>query len=416
MMSHFQEAQKYIPGGVNSPVRAFKDLGMEPLFIERGEGKYLFDSQGKRYIDFCLSWGALILGHAHGEIIEQVQKAVQKGTSFGAPTQLETELAKRVCNVVPSMDKVRFVNSGTEAVMTAVRLARAFTGRQTILKFDGCYHGHSDSLLVSAGSGVSGLPAASSSGIPADCIRHTISIPFNDKGALEEVFAREGNSLAAVILEPVPANMGLVLPEDGFLQSIRELTTRFSSVLIFDEVITGLRVGLGGAQERFNVFPDVTCLGKIIGGGFPVGAIGGRRDIMDQLAPVGPVYQAGTLSGNPVAMTAGIATLDYLTNHPDLYRRLEQLTDRFAEKWRAQKSLTINAFASMFTIFQTRQPVNNFADSRKQDEVSFRNWFTACVQEGVYLPPSMFETAFLSIDHDEEDLDALLEFSHIALP
>lgn len=408
-MNDFSEAKKYISGGVNSPVRAFKSLGRDPVFIERGKGKYLFDNQGHMYLDFCLSWGAMILGHAREEIVEEVIKTVKRGTSYGAPTRLETELAKRVCHCFPSMERTRLVNSGTEAVMTAVRLARAFTGRDKILKFDGCYHGHSDGLLVSAGSGVSGLPSASSGGIPSDFVRHTISIPFNDKELLQEIFDRYGNSLAAVVLEPVPANMGLVLPEDGFLQLIRELTLRHSAVLVFDEVITGFRVGLGGAQERFGIRPDLTCLGKIIGGGFPVGAVGGRKDIMEQLAPEGSVYQAGTLSGNPVAMRSGVATLDYLASHKELYSTCEEAVKRFADKWRKRSKLTVNALSSMFTVFHTEKTVKNFIDSRQQNEASFRDWFCSLLEKGIYMPPSMFETAFVSVDHTEDDLDLLLD-------
>ena len=405
----FQEAQRFIAGGVNSPVRAFQGIGVDPLFIERGDGKYLYDVDGNKYVDFCLSWGALILGHGHPAVMEAVSAAVQRGTSFGTVTRLETALARRICGCMPSIERLRFVNSGTEAVMTAVRLARVFTGRNTLLKFDGCYHGHSDGMLVSAGSGVAGLPAASSAGVPADIIRHTISIPFNDPAAAEKTIEENRAGLAAVIIEPVAANMGLVLPADGYLEALRALTRRYGIVLIFDEVITGFRLGAGGAQERFGVYPDLTTLGKIIGGGFPVGAVGGRRDIMKLLAPNGPVYQAGTLSGNPVAMNAGIATLDYLVAHRELYDRLENMVRAFAEEWRRTSPLTINAIGSMFTIFQTSRPVRSFADAQSQDESAFAAWYRAKLAQGIYLPPSRFETAFVSACHDAGDLHSLLE-------
>jgi glutamate-1-semialdehyde 2,1-aminomutase len=408
MSDEFVLAQKYLAGGVNSPVRAFKGLAIDPVFIERGEGKYLFDINGKRYLDFCLSWGALMLGHAHPAVTEAVCAVVKKGTSFGAPTKQETKLAQLLCECVPSVERVRCVSSGTEAVMTAIRLARAFTGRNKILKFDGCYHGHSDCLLVSAGSGVAGLSQASSAGIPDGVFAQTLSIPFNDLPHLEKTLHEHGNDLAAVIIEPVPANMGLVLPHGGYLKAVRDLTTRRNILLVFDEVITGFRLGLGGAQERFGVTPDLTCLGKIIGGGFPVGAVGGRQDIMKLLAPEGPVYQAGTLSGNPVAMTAGITTVEWLRNNQKCYSDMELIVSDFAARWRGSSRFSIAHIGSMFTIFTCNHQVCNFKDAQDQSSSEFTTAFKRWLDNGIYLPPSRFETAFVSPFHTKEDMDSLL--------
>ncbi len=406
--SLFTQANKVIPGGVNSPVRAFKGLGIDPIFIDRGQGSRIVDTQGQSYLDFCLSWGALITGHAHPEIINAVSAALLKGTSFGAPTILETQMATLVCDLVPSIEKVRFVSSGTEAVMTALRLARGFTRRQKIIKFDGCYHGHSDAMLAEAGSGVADLPLSSSQGVSECVTADTLSLPYNDIGAFESLIAQSADQVAAVIMEPVPANMGLVVPHEGYLARIRELTQYYGIILIFDEVITGFRLGLGGAQEYFGVYPDLTCLGKIIGGGFPVGAVGGRSDIMCQLAPLGPVYQAGTLSGNPIAMTAGLSTLRYLATHSHIYKDLESRVTQFADAWRKSSPLTITSLGSMFTIFNTSQAVNNFSDAKKQDFALFKKRFLEYVNKGMYTPPSMFETSFISTEHTYEDLRQLL--------
>lgn len=406
--SNFLEACKYIVGGVNSPVRSFKGLDLNPIFIDYGHGPYLFSTDCKQYLDFCLSWGSLILGHTHPVVIDAVKKVLLKGTSFGMPTVLETQMAKTICTIMPSIELIRFVNSGTEAVMTAIKLARAFTKREKILKFDGCYHGHYDPMLVSAGSGVSELPKANSSGIDIATISKTLSIPFNDIEALEKVIFENKSSLAALIIEPVPANMGVIIPKNGYLKAIRELTEKYKIVLIFDEVITGFRLGLNGAQGMFNIKPDLTCLGKIIGGGFPVGAVGGRKDIMLQLAPVGTVYQAGTLSGNPVAMAAGLATINYLKDNPDIYSRLEKIVKNFADEWKLKFDLTINAIGSMFTIFYTQKPVENFFHSQTQDFDLFKNIFIKLIEKGIFLPPSMYETAFISTEHTKNDLDKLI--------
>lgn len=409
MKTDFEEAQQYIAGGVNSPVRAFRGLDMDPIFIERGKGKTLVARGGKRYIDFCLSWGSLVLGHAHPRIINAVRKTLSRGTSFGAPTVLETELARLICTAVPSCERLRFVNSGTEALMTAIRLARAFTKRDTILKFDGCYHGHSDSLLVSAGSGVTGILEASSKGIPTTVTAKTISIPFNDNKAFLEIMERHGSEIALVVTEPVPANMGLVLPLPGFLECLREETRRRGALLCMDEVITGFRLGPGGAQEMMKVSGDLVCFGKIIGGGFPVGAVGGKKEIMDLLAPSGPVYQAGTLSGNPVAMTAGITTLEYLLSHQEIYGDMASLIEDFTQKWKRHSPCTINAVGSMFTIFATENSVRDFKDAQQQDPQRFGAFYRAALAQGLYLPPSRFETAFVSPLHTEKDLGRLLD-------
>ncbi len=407
MTSDFEEARRWIPGGVNSPVRAFTGLGIDPVFIDRGEGRMLFDRDGKSYLDFCLSWGSLLLGHAFPPVIDEVTNALRKGTSFGAPTTLETKLARIICGAVPSCERIRFVNSGTEALMTAIRIARGFTGRDKILKFDGCYHGHSDSLLVSAGSGVAGLSSASSRGVPASVVSNTVSVPFNDEAAFLRALDATGESIALVVVEPVPANMGLVPPKAGILEFLRRETERRGILLCFDEVITGFRVMFGGVQDRFAVRPDLTCFGKIIGGGFPVGAVGGRKDLMDLLAPAGPVYQAGTLSGNPIAMTAGITTLEYLSCNQGVYANMEKLVSSFAERLRGSIPYTVNSFGPMFTIFTAKRPMENFDDAQTQDKDAFASAFRRMLGKGIYMPPSRFETAFVSAMHTEADMDTL---------
>ena len=408
MNNLFDEAKKYIAGGVNSPVRAFKSIGIDPVFIESAKGKYLKTSDGRELLDFCLSWGPMILGHANPVVINAVAEALEKGTSFGAPTQAETKLAKIICDAFDSIDKIRFVSSGTEAVMSAIRLARGFTGKDKILKFDGCYHGHSDSLLVAAGSGVAEISQSSSSGVPFDIIKNTISIPFNDEETFRETVEKNAKNIAAVIVEPVPGNMGLVLPEPGFLELLRKTTAENGILLIFDEVITGFRLTFGGAQHIYKVQPDMTILGKIIGGGFPVGAFGGKKEIMDRLAPDGDVYQAGTLSGNPVAMAAGTATLDHLSANRQIYSKMDNIVNEFSEKWQSCSKKTINHIGSMFTIFHTDKAVTNFIEAQNQNSNDFINFFIEKLDNGVYLPPSMFETAFISTEHTIEDLEKLL--------
>ncbi len=409
MKNLFEEAKKYIAGGVNSPVRAFKSIGIDPVFIQSAKGKYLKTADGRQLLDFCLSWGPMILGHAPPVVVKAVTEALEKGTSFGTPTEAETQLAKIICGAFDSIDKVRLVSSGTEAVMSAIRLARGFTGKDIILKFDGCYHGHSDSLLVAAGSGVAGIAKSTSSGVPDDIIRNTISIPFNDEKTFQETVEKNAQKIAAVIVEPVPGNMGVVLPNPGFLQMLRKVTSENGIVLIFDEVITGFRLTFGGAQHVFDVQPDMTILGKIIGGGFPVGAFGGKKEIMDCLAPDGNVYQAGTLSGNPVAMAAGKATLQFLSKNRQIYTKTEEIVNNFAKNWKKTSKNTINFKSSMFTIFHTESPVTNFEEAQNQDLNSFRKFFLEKLEKGIYLPPSMFETAFISSEHTIEDLNLLLE-------
>ena len=408
MNNLFDNAKKYIAGGVNSPVRAFKSIGIDPVFIESAKGKYLKTSDGRELLDFCLSWGPMILGHAHPTVINAVTEALEKGTSFGAPTQAETKLAKIICDAFDSIDKIRFVSSGTEAVMSAIRLARGFTGKDKILKFDGCYHGHSDSLLVAAGSGVAGISKSTSLGVPEDIIKNTISIPFNDEKTFCETVEKNAKNIAAVIVEPVPGNMGVVLPEPGFLEMLRDITAKHGILIIFDEVITGFRLTFGGAQHIYKIQPDMTILGKIIGGGFPVGAFGGKKEIMDRLAPDGNVYQAGTLSGNPVAMAAGTATLQHLSANRHIYSKMAGIVNEFSEKWQNCSKKTINHIGSMFTIFHTDKAVTNFIEAQNQSSDDFRKFFTEKLERGIYLPPSMFETAFISTEHTIEDMEKLL--------
>ncbi|OPX41709.1 MAG: glutamate-1-semialdehyde-2,1-aminomutase [Deltaproteobacteria bacterium] len=411
----FKKAKRYIPGGVNSPVRAGKAVGIDPPFIARAQGCTLWDADGNPYIDYVSSWGPMILGHAHPDVINALTNAIQRGTSYGAPTELEVEMAELIVTMVPSIDRVRMVNSGTEATMSAIRLARGITGRNKIIKFDGCYHGHGDSLLVEAGSGVATFGIPGSPGVPEDLARQTISLPFNNLAAVEETFQRFGDDIAALIVEPVPGNMGVVVPQPNFLRGLRDLTRSYRSILIFDEVITGFRLSRGGAQEYFNITPDLTCLGKIIGGGLPVGAFGGKRDLMARLAPDGDVYQAGTLSGNPLAMAAGLATLRIL-NQPDVYSTLEQRSNMFFSglKSAAQEAgipVMINRVESMGSLFFCDSPVTDFAGAKKSDAGMFKRYYTSMLEQGVYLAPSPFEATFLSLAHTEEVIGKTLDFA-----
>ena len=406
----FNKATKIIPGGVNSPVRACRSVGSEPIFIDYAQGSWLYDVDGNRYIDYIGSWGPMILGHRHPQVIDAVTSVLKRGTSFGAPTDLEIQLAQLVIAAVPSIEMVRMVNSGTEATMSAIRLARGVTGREQIVKFDGCYHGHADSLLVEAGSGVATLGIPGSPGVPAAFVASTLSLPYNDSDCIKSVFATQGEKIACVIVEPVAGNMGLVSPAPGFLETLRELTARANSILIFDEVMTGFRVAYGGAQSLYGISPDITCLGKIIGGGMPVGAYGGKREIMEQVAPQGPVYQAGTLSGNPVAMAAGIATLKELQK-PDFYRALENNSSRLADglAGAAQKAgipVAIDRVGSMLGLFFTKTPVHSFKDAKTSNLDQFEAYYKGMLQEGIYLAPSQFEALFVSAAHTAEDIDA----------
>jgi glutamate-1-semialdehyde 2,1-aminomutase len=413
----FAEAQEVIPGGVDSPVRACRAVGMTPLFVERGEGAYLYDADGNRYIDYVCSWGPLIAGHAHPRVVEALTHAAARGTSFGAPTVLETELAHTVRAAIPSMELVRFVNSGTEATMSALRVARAFTGRDIIAKVEGGYHGHSDGLLASAGSGPLTLGAPDSPGVPAAVAATTVNVPFNDLGALERVLSTY--EVAAFILEPVPANMGVVPPAAGYLQGARELTSRHSTLLIFDEVITGFRVAYGGAQALYGVVPDLTCLGKVIGGGLPVGAYGGRRDIMALVSPSGAVYQAGTLSGNPLAMTAGLATLSLL-REPSAYERLETLGTALGEGLAAAaRDAGVPAVStragSMLTLFFTGHPVTDYTCARAADTARYAAFYRSMRAQGIYLAPSQFEATFVSLAHGADDIERTVAAARHAL-
>ncbi len=415
----FVRACRRIPGGVNSPVRAWKSVGGTPKIITRGKGSYVFDADGKRYIDFVGSWGPLILGHAHPRVVAAIKQRAARGTSFGAPTQDEVELAEVVSRLMPSIEKLRLVSSGTEATMSAIRLARAYTGRTKLLKFAGCYHGHSDGLLVKAGSGVATLGLPDSPGVPAGFARETLTAKFNDFESLEELFGRVGKSIAAAIVEPVCGNMGVILPEANFLATLRKLTQRNGALLIFDEVITGFRVGLGGAQGFFNLQPDLTCLGKILGGGLPLAAFGGRREIMDQLAPIGPVYQAGTLSGNPLAVVAGLTTLQLL-RRPGTYEKLAETGRRLDSGMRNSLAkygikAAINRFGSMLTLFFGVDSVNCPEDASRCDRRRFRRYFHAMLRRGIYLPPSPFETMFISLAHSNADVDETIwAFDHWA--
>jgi len=410
----FAEAKNYMPGGVNSPVRSFANVGGNPLFIARAKGSHIYDIDGNEYIDYVGSWGPMIVGHAHPQVVSALQEAAARGTSYGAPTLLETELAKLVQSVYPSIEVIRMVNSGTEATMSALRLARGYTGRSKIVKFIGCYHGHSDSLLVSAGSGMATFGVPSSPGVTAGTAADTIAVPYNDEEAIRSVVEHEGDAIAAVIVEPVAGNMGLVLPRQGYLSLLRELTAKHGALLIFDEVMCGFRASLGGAQAAYGIRPDLTCLGKIIGGGLPVAAYGGRREIMERISPAGPVYQAGTLSGNPLAMTAGIETLKILTAEPeegkaDYSRELTIKTKELLLGWqRAAKDAGVPICAhqagSMFGIFFIDREVYDYADAEAADQEAFRIWFETMLDEGIYLAPSQFETLFLSGAHTDADI------------
>jgi glutamate-1-semialdehyde 2,1-aminomutase len=404
----FAEAVKYIPGGVNSPVRAFRAVGGQPFFVNKAKGARVWDVDGNAYIDYVGTWGPAILGHAHPKIIKAVRAAAQDGTSFGIPNPFEVTLAKMICSWVPSVQKVRMCNSGTEATMSAIRLARGFTKRDKIIKFDGCYHGHADSLLVKAGSGALTFGNPDSAGVPAAFTQHTISLPFNDQEAVTAAFAANKNQVAGIIVEPVPGNAGLYLPKDGYLEFLREITTANGALLLFDEVMTGFRLAKGGAQERFGIAPDLSCFGKVIGGGLPVGAFGGRGEIMDCLAPVGPVYQAGTLSGNPVAMAAGIAALEELAAS-NAYAKLEELGAALEEGMKsaaktADVAVQFNRCGSMFCGYFTSEPVHNVADAMKSDRERFRKYFHGMLAEGIYFAPSQFEAGFLSTAHTPADL------------
>ena len=409
----FEAAQAYLPGGVNSPVRSFRGVGGDPVVVASGAGSRIMDVDGNQYIDYCGSWGPLILGHAHPAVVEAVTTAAARGLTFGATTEAEGELARLVCESVPSIEMVRFVSSGTEATMSAIRVARAFTGRSKLVKFDGCYHGHADGLLVQAGSGVATLSLPDSAGVPASYAAETLVAPYNDISAIEAVFERHGGDIAAVIIEPVAANMGVVPPAEGYLERLRDLCDANGSLLIFDEVITGFRVGLGGFQAACGVTPDLTCLGKVVGGGMPVGAYGGRREIMQMVAPLGPVYQAGTLSGNPLAMAAGLATLKELAR-PGFFELIDARAATLVEGIESAAAehdipVRVNRVGSMFTVFFTDNDVMDYATARTADTKRHARFFHALLEAGVYFPPSQFEATFVSHAHSDADLQATIE-------
>ena len=416
----FKEAQKTIPGGVNSPVRAFRAVGGTPVFFERAKGAYLYDVAGKEYIDYVLSWGPMILGHAHPEVLNAVSSTIQDGLSFGAPTALESEVAEEICRLVPSMDMVRMVSSGTEATMSALRLARGYTGRDKIIKFEGCYHGHSDSLLVKAGSGALTFGVPSSPGVPASVAEHTLTLPYNDLEAIDETFRELGEQIACVIVEPVAGNMNCIPPQPGFLEKLRSVCTAHQSILIFDEVMTGFRVSLGGAQAAYAVQPDITCLGKVVGGGMPVGAFGGKREIMEQLSPLGPVYQAGTLSGNPVAMAAGLTTLKLIQSE-DFYSKLEAKVTKLTSGIQTAANevgipLTTNQAGSMFGVFfSEEEQVSNYEQVMECNGERFNQFFHKMLELGVYLAPASYEAAFMSAAHTDKDLDDTIEKARTAI-
>lgn len=415
----FDQAQRSIPGGVNSPVRAFKGVGGIPVFIDHAKGAYITDTNGKQYIDYVGSWGPMVLGHSHPEVIDAVKRAADKGLSFGAPTVIETQMAETVCKLVPSIEKVRMVSSGTEATMSAIRLARGVTGRDNILKFEGCYHGHSDSLLVKAGSGALTFGVPSSPGVPAALADHTLTLPYNDAEAITEALKTSGDSIACIIVEPVAGNMNCIPPESGFLETLRTLCDQYGIILIFDEVMSGFRVALGGAQAIYGVKPDLTTLGKVIGGGMPVGAFGGRADIMDQLAPNGPIYQAGTLSGNPLAMSAGLKTLE-LVSKPGFYETLSDTTAQLLSGLQqlaneANIPFSTNQVGGMFGLFFSEEPsISRFEQVMKCDQERFKQFFHQMLEQGIYLAPSSFEAGFVSAMHSKQDINNTLKAAKIA--
>lgn len=412
----FEKANQYLVGGVNSPVRAFKAVSGHPIFIEKGAGSKIYDVDGNEYIDYVCSWGPLILGHAHPQVIEIVKRVCEKGTSFGASTGVEVELARKIIEAIPSIELIRLVNSGTEAVMSTVRLARAYTKRDKIIKFEGCYHGHSDSLLVKAGSGATTLGIPDSLGIPADLAKYTITLPYNDLERVKEVVEKQGEQIACIIVEPIAANMGLIPPQEGFLPGLRELTRQYGILLIFDEVITGFRVAYGGAQQLYGITPDITCLGKIIGGGFPVGAYGGKREIMEMVAPLGGVYQAGTLSGNPPAMHAGLQTLKILAQSQGIYEELDKKTTLLVKGLQdTAESCGLNPFftkvASLFCVFFTREKVIDYQTAKTSDTARYATYFREMLNEGIYLAPSQFEAGFVSLAHTQQDIEKTISAS-----
>lgn len=408
----FDKAKRYIPGGVNSPVRAFGAVGGVPRFIDRAEGSHIWDVDGNDFIDYVCSWGPGILGHAHPRVIDAVKKACDKGLTYGAPTAREVEMAELLSEMIPSMASSRLVSSGTEAVMSAIRVARGFTGRDKIVKFEGCYHGHSDGLLVRAGSAALTTSVPNSAGVPKDFTGHTLVASYNDKDSVEKLFAAHKGQIAAVIVEPVAANMGVVLPEEGFLPFLREITKREGALLIFDEVITGFRLAPGGAQSYFGVTPDLTTLGKIVGGGMPIGVYGGRKEIMDRVSPVGPVYQAGTLSGNPIATAAGLETLRILQEDPGIYRRLEKKAERIAQTARREGEglVSVNQIGSLLSIFFVPNGVKNYEDAVNSDKEDYAEYFHYMLEHGIYLAPSQFEAMFVSDAHSDEDIDSTCQW------
>jgi len=419
----FERAQKTIPGGVNSPVRAFRQVGGTPRFVSRAKGPYFWDVEDTRYIDLIMSWGPMIVGHAHPEVVEAVQRAAQTSFSYGAPTEGEIELAERICELMPSVEQVRMVSSGTEATMSALRLARGYTGRDLIIKFEGCYHGHADSLLVKAGSGLltfadSTQNAPSSAGVPQDVVKHTLVLPYNDVTAIEEVFQNQGDQIAAVIIEPIAGNMNLIKPSTEFLSAIRNLTSKHGSVLIYDEVMTGFRVALGGAQSLQGISPDLTCLGKVMGGGMPMAAFGGKKEIMSKLAPLGNVYQAGTLSGNPVAVASGLKTLE-IVSRPGFYECLTGQTEKLMAGLKqaadeAHIPFAVDSVGGMFGFYFTSKVPSSFEAVTKMDIEAFKKFFHAMLDQGVYLAPSAYEAGFTSIAHDNEVLDAIVSAAKIS--
>jgi glutamate-1-semialdehyde 2,1-aminomutase len=415
-----QRAETFLPGGVDSPVRAFRAVGGDPPFVTHAEGAYLFDADGNRYVDFFGSWGPMILGHAYGPVVEAVREAAGKGTSFGASIGAEADLAEMVRRCFPSIERLRFVSSGTEACMSAVRLARGFTGRKFVIKFEGCYHGHSDAMLVKAGSGVATFGIPGSAGVPEETAMHTLALPYNDLAAVEAAFEGHAGQVACIIVEPVVGNAGTIVPGAGYLQGLRDLATQHGALLIFDEVMTGFRLSLGGAQQLYGIVPDLTTLGKIIGGGLPCGAFGGRAEVMEFLAPLGPVYQAGTLSGNPLAMAAGIATVGYLLEHPAIYADLEKTTASVAEGVLAIARelgipMTMNRVGSMFTWFFTDRVVDNFADAATSDTAAFAKFHRVMMDAGIWLPPSQYEAAFVGMQHGAAEIEATLTAARGAL-